>query len=325
MKKSISTFAIAAALAVCPVSMAQAQDAYPSRPITMVVPYAAGGSADVMGRVLAQQLGEELGQTVIVDLKGGGGTVIGTQIVAKNAKPDGYTILLGANPLAINAALMRLPYDAGKDLTPVAGVLGFPSVLVTRADAPYKTVQDVVQASKSGALPYGSSGQGTHSHMSGELFAVLTGAELVHVPYKGSGAVYPDLMAGRVALLFDVSASAVSFINGGKVKALGVTSTVRSKALPNVPTLIEQGVKGYENLTWFALFAPRDTPLAVVNRLNAAVNKVIASPSFTEQVDKWGGLVLPGVKTPDDLSKLLRDDTERWGRLVREGRVKPLN
>jgi tripartite-type tricarboxylate transporter receptor subunit TctC len=251
--------------------------------------------------------------------------VIGTQIVANSAKPDGYTILLGANPLAINAALMKLPYDASKDLAPVAAVLGFASVLVTRADAPYKNIEDVVKASKADALTFGSSGQGTHSHMSGELFAALTGAKMTHVPYKGSGAVYPDLIAGRVAVLFDVSASAINFIKGGKVKALGVTSKVRSKALPDVPTLMEQGVKGYENLTWFGIFAPRDTPPEIIARLNAAVNKVVASPEFATHVDQWGGLQLTGVKTPQDLAQMLKEDTERWAQVVREARVKPQN
>jgi tripartite-type tricarboxylate transporter receptor subunit TctC len=325
MKRLIPFLCLAGLIGFGAAAPSLAAEPYPVKPITMIVPYAAGGSADVMGRVLAQELSQELGQPVIVDLRGGAGTVIGTQVVAKSAKPDGYTILLGANPLAINAALMKLPYDAAKDLAPVAGVLGFPSVLVTRADAPYKNAQDVVQASKTESLPYGSSGQGTHSHMSGELFSALTGAQLTHVPYKGSGAVYPDLIAGRVAILFDVSASAINFIKGGKVKALGVTSSTRSKALPDVPTLIEQGVKGYENLTWFAIFAPQGTPADIVTRLNAAVSKVVASPDFVKHVEQWGGLPLESIKTPADLAQLLKEDTERWTRLVREGRVKPLN
>ncbi|CAN5562992.1 tripartite tricarboxylate transporter substrate binding protein [soil metagenome] len=300
-------------------------DTYPSKAITMVVPYASGGSAEVMGRVLAQQLGQELGQPVVLDIRAGAGTMIGSQYVAKMSKPDGYTLLLGANPLAINVALLKLPFSPLTDLAPVGAVLGFPSVVVTSAEGPFKDIKAVINASKTEQITYGSSGQGTVSHMAGELFQALTDAPMTHVPYKGSGAVYPDLIAGRISVLFDVSASAVGFVHGGKVRALAVTSKVRSKALPDVPTLMELGVKDYEAMSWFGLFAPAGTPPEVVLKVNAALNKVVADPGFLARIDEWGGSPLTDLKTPEDLGRLQKEDTKRWVDLVSSGKVKRLD
>lgn len=300
-------------------------DTYPSKTITMVVPYASGGSAEVMGRVLAQQLGQELGQPVVLDIRAGAGTMIGSQYVAKMSKPDGYTLLLGANPLAINVALLKLPFSPLTDLAPVGAVLGFPSVVVTSAEGPFKDIKAVINASKTEQITYGSSGQGTVSHMAGELFQALTDAPMTHVPYKGSGAVYPDLIAGRISVLFDVSASAVGFVHGGKVRALAVTSKVRSKALPDVPTLMELGVKDYEAMSWFGLFAPAGTPPEVVLKVNAALNKVVADPGFLARIDEWGGSPLTDLKTPEDLGRLQKEDTKRWVDLVSSGKVKRLD
>ncbi len=296
---------------------------YPTKPVTMIVPFAAGGTADVMGRVFGVHLAEALGQNVIFEIKAGAGSMIGSEYVAR-ATPDGYTILLTGNPIAINVALMNLAFDPRKDLIPVAGVVGFALTMVTSASAPHKSVADVIKASKGGHLTFGSSGPGTISHLSGELFKSLANVDMTHVPYKGSGAVYPDLIAGRVSLLFDVSGSAIGYIKSGKVRPLAVTSSERSKALPNVPTLAEQGVSGYEALAWFGVFAPAGTPPAVVKVLEQAVNKVVQLPAFAARLDQWGGYPLPA-QSAEDFTRYYRAEVQRWEGLVREGAVKRLN
>ncbi|MDO8299852.1 tripartite tricarboxylate transporter substrate binding protein [Lacisediminimonas sp.] len=298
--------------------------AYPVKPITLVVPYAAGGTAEVMGRVFAQHLGDVLGQTVIIDIKAGAGSMIGSEYVAKLAKPDGYTILLGANPLAINVAVKKLAFDPQKDLVPVGGVAGFSSVLVTSATSPYQSVADLIKAGKTENLTFGSSGPGSVSHMAGELFKSLANVNMTHVPYKGSGPVYPDMIAGRVSVLFDVSASAIGFINGGKVRALAVTSTTRSRALPNVPSLAEAGVAGYEALTWFGVFAPAGTPPAIVARLDQALRDVSQNPAFVARLDQWGGAPL-AMASADEFTRYFKADVLRWEGLVRDGKMKRLD
>lgn len=321
MKKFIA-YEIVLALGVSLWSPVAWSDNYPFKPITMVVPFAAGGSADVVGRVLAKQLGEELGQPIVFDIKAGAGSMIGSELVAQ-AKPDGYTILFTGNPLAINVSLMKLRFDPTKELVPVAGIVGFPALLVTSRDGQFKTVSDLLNAPKATQLTYGSSGLGTFSHMSGELFQALTGSNLTHVPYKGSGAVYPDLMAGRVTLLFDVAASALGFAKSGQVRALAVTSKERLKTAPEVPTLMELGVKGYESLSWFGVFAPKGTPPAVISRLEKALNKVVASTEFSARLEQWGGLPLYA-QTADQFNKFYLADVNKWAELVRNGLVKPL-
>jgi tripartite-type tricarboxylate transporter receptor subunit TctC len=322
MKKiaAVTSFVMGAALCIGAVHA----QTYPTKPVTMIVPFAAGGTADVMGRVFGLHLSKALGQNVIFEIKAGAGSMIGSQYVAKTAQPDGYTFLLTGNPIAINVALMDLAFDPRKDLIPVAGVVGFSLVMITSESGSLKSVADVIKASKGGNLTFGSSGPGTISHLSGELFKSLTNVDLTHVPYKGSGAVYPDLISGRVSLLFDVSGSAIGYIKNGKVRPLGVTSTQRSKALPNVPTLAEQGVSGYEALAWFGVFLPAGTPPAVVSVLEKAVNKVVQLPEFAARLNEWGGYPLPA-QSAEDFERYYRAEVQRWEGLVREGRVKRLN
>ncbi len=298
---------------------------YPNKPITMVVPYAAGGTAEVLGRIFAQQLGDVLGQSIVVEIKAGAGSMIGAEYVAKIAKPDGYTILFTGNPIAINVALMNLSFDPVKDLAPVAGIAAFPSILVTSATGPYMTLADVIKASKTTHLTFGSSGPGTHSHMSGELVKAMSHFDMTHVPYKGSGPVYPDLIAGRISVLFDTSASAIGFINGGKVRALGITSKERSKTTPNIPTIAEQGVPGYEALTWFGVFVPSSTPPGIVTHLERAIYKVVQSPAFASRLDQWAGLPLPAEPTAAGFGRFYRNEVQEWEKLVRDGKVKRLD
>jgi len=297
---------------------------YPSRPITMIVPFAAGGTGDILGRLLAQHMATDLKQNVIVELKPGAGSMLGSEIVAKVAQADGYTVLLNGPPLSINASLMSLNFDPGRDLVPASGIAGFPQLMVTSASSPYRTVQDVVKAAKGGAnLTFGSSGPGTASHMAGELFGSLAGVSMTHVPYKGSGAVYTDLMAERVNLLFDVAGSAIGFVSGGKVRAIGITSKERSTALPEVPTLLEQGVTGYEFLSWFGLFVRAGTPPDVIARLEAAVRNAMNEPAMQERLKQLGAMPLP--ISAAEFGRFYQADIERWAGLVKSGKVAKLN
>lgn len=297
-------------------------EAYPDGPVTMVVPYAPGGTADLLARTFAEHLTKSLGQKVIVSIKAGAGSMIGAEYVARG-KPDGYTILLGANPLTINAAVMNLTFDPIKELVPVAGVVGFPSVLVTSAHSSYRNIADIVSASKREHLTFGSSGPGTVSQMCGELLKSGANFEMAHVPYKGSGAVYPDLIAGRVSLLCDVSGSAVGFIKNGSVRALAVTSKDRLKALPNVPTVAEQGFPGFEVLSWFGIFVPLGTPPEVVARLEKAVGEVVRTQDFVARVDQLGGFPLSEQSTAD-FGRFYRAEADHFKSLVRDGKLQRL-
>lgn len=313
---------VAAGLAVL-LGEAAAQG-YPTRPVTMIVPYAAGGTADVLGRPLAQEMGAALGRNVIVELKPGAGGNVGAEHVARVARADGYTFLFAASSLATSVSMMKLQFDPRSDLVPVAGIAAIPNLMVISADSPLKSVADVVKAAKArpGELSFGSSGPGTGSHLAGELFKEMAGIQILHVPYKGSGAVYPDLMAQRVTLLFDVMGSAVGQVQGGKVRALATTSRHRSKALPDVPTLAEQGFRDYEFVTWFGFFARAGTPPEAMARLEQATMAALKSASVGERLAQIGSepVPVPGA----EFRQYFNDDVARWAKLVRDGKVAPL-
>lgn len=297
---------------------------FPTRPVTMIVPYASAGSADVVGRLVGAEMAKVLGQNVVIELKPGAGGNIGAELVAKTAKPDGHTILMGSLSLSTNPSLMKLNFDPRKDLVAVAGIATFPNLMVTAVDSPYKSVKDVIAAArqKPGALSFGSSGLGTSSHLSGELLMVHAGIDLTHVPYKGSGAVYPDLMAGRVNFLFDLAGSSAGYVQGGKVRALATTSGRRSPALPDVPTISESGFPGFEFGAYLALFAPTGTPRDVIARLEDAVAKSIQTPAIKERLAQMAAEPVP--VSSNEFQKYFNDDVERFARLVREGKLKPL-
>jgi len=235
---------------------------FPQRPVTMILPYAPGGSADVLGRVLAHEMQLDLGQNVIIDFKPGAGGNIGAEWVARQAAGDGYSVLFAASSLASSVSLNKLNFDPRKDLRPVAGLAAIPSLMVVSADSPFRSVADVLKAAREnpGAITYGSSGLGTGSHLAGELFAAQAGVTLTHVPYRGSGAVYPDLIGQRINVLFDVAGSSAGQVKGGRVRALATTAANRSPMFPDVPTLSESGLPGYEFETWFGLFVPSAVP-----------------------------------------------------------------
>ena len=313
---------IAVLLAACATG-AFAQ-AFPTRPVVMIVPYAAGGSADVVARPLAAEMSKALGENVVVELRPGAGGNIGAEHVARSVRPDGYTILMASLSLATNVSLMKLNFDPRKDLTGIGGITTFPNVLLVSNQDPARTLQDIVARAKKepGKVTYGSSGPGTSSHLAGELLSAMANIELTHVPYKGSGAVYPDLIARRVTLLFDLAGSASGHIKGGNVKPLAMTGARRASALPDVATFAESGFPGFEFGAWLGLFAPNETPKKVVARLEDAMVKSIQTPEMKSRLANMGGEPIPARAA--EFWKFFNDDVERYARLVREGKVKPI-
>jgi tripartite-type tricarboxylate transporter receptor subunit TctC len=298
--------------------------AYPTRPITLIVPYAAGGSADVVARPVAAEMAKVLGENVVVDLRPGAGGNIGAEHVARSARPDGYTILMASLSLATNVSLMKLSFDPRKDLTAIGGITTFPNVLLVSSQDPARTLQDIVARARQepAKLTYGSSGPGTSSHLAGELLGAAANIELVHVPYKGSGAVYPDLIARRVTMLFDLAGSASGHIKGGQVKPLAMTGARRAQALPEVPTFIESGFPGFEFGAWLGLFAPSETPKEALARLEDAMLKSIQTPEMKNRLAQLGGEPIPARAA--EFWKFFNEDVARYERLVREGKVKPI-
>lgn len=313
---------LALLLAAC-ASGAFAQ-AFPTRPITMIVPYAAGGSADVVARPVAAEMGKVLGENVVVELRPGAGGNIGAEHVARSARADGYTILMASLSLATNVSLMKLSFDPRKDLSAIGGITTFPNVLLVSSQDPARTLQDIVARARQepARLTYGSSGPGTSSHLAGELLGAAANIQLVHVPYKGSGAVYPDLIARRVTMLFDLAGSASGHIKGSQVKPLAMTGARRANALPDVPTFAESGFPGFEFGAWLGLFAPNETPKEALARLEDAMLKSIQTPDMKSRLAGLGGEPIPARAA--EFWKFFNDDVERYARLVREGKVKPI-
>ena len=298
--------------------------AFPTRPITLIVPYAAGGSADVVARPVAAEMSKLLGENVVVELRPGAGGNIGAEYVARSARADGYTILMASLSLATNVSLMKLSFDPRKDLTAVGGITTFPNVLLVSSQDPGRNLQDIIARGRQepGRLTYGSSGPGTSSHLAGELLGAAANIELVHVPYKGSGAVYPDLIARRVTMLFDLAGSASGHIKGGQVKPLAMTGARRANALPDVPTFAESGFPGFEFGAWLGLFAPKETPKEALARLEDAMLKSIQTAEMKNRLAQLGGEPIPARAA--EFWKFFNDDVARYERLVREGKVKPI-
>ncbi len=314
---------VLAAIALAGAAPAQAQ-AWPTKPIRLLVPLAAGSTADIVSRFAAQELGKALGQSVVVENKPGAGGTIAMAELAR-APADGYTIAFASQgTLVFNQAIFATPgYDSVKDFQPLAFVGGVSNVMIVPPDSPARTPHDIVAEAKAnpGKLTYSSGGAGTSHHLSGVLFANITGAQLVHVPYKGSPQGVLAVMTGEVNMGFFNTPTVISQIKGGKVRPLGVTSLERSPLLPDVPTLSEQGIKDYEMNTWFGFVAPAGTPPAVVARLNAELNKILASPEAKEKLGPQGFDLSPG-KTPEQFGKLIAADLVKWVPLVKSAGAK---
>ncbi|SHL93533.1 tripartite tricarboxylate transporter substrate binding protein [Rhizobacter sp. OV335] len=316
--------ALAAAAAAGTSLGVQAAPAWPEKPVRIVVPFAAGGTSDILARLLADKLQVELKQTVLVENKAGAGGVIGADSVAKSA-PDGYTFLLGTIAShAINPVLQpKMPYDAAKDFAPVILLGSISNVLLVGTEAPYKTVKELIAAAKAkpGDIAFASSGQGSSQHMSGETFKLLTGAELTHVPYKGSAPAIQDVIGNQIPMSFETVTVALPFVQSGKVRALAVTSAKRSIAMPDVPTLQEAGVPGFDVASWQAFYAPAGTPPAIVKRMNAEVAKIIAMPDVKARMEGLGLQYNPN--TPEQFAAFGRSELVKWAKIVKDGNVKP--
>ena len=314
MKRIALIFACMGAL----VATASAQN-YPQRPLRLIVPTAPGGGTDFTGRLVAAKLSETLGQQVVVENRGGGGGSVGADNAAK-ATPDGYTLLLGSIAThAVNPALYKkLPYDHLKDFAPVSLIGTVPNVLVVHPSVPVKTFAEFVSYAKAnpGKINYGSSGVGSPPHLSMELLRSLTGINLVHVPYKGAGPALADLLGGQVQTMCTSLAGQITFIRAGRVRALGVTTAKRNPQLPEVPTIVESGVPGYEVTIWYAVFAPVATPNAIVQRLNSEMVKVLNAPEMKERMAQQG--MDPAPSTPAELAAFVKIETAKWAKAAKD-------
>ncbi|MEJ8838659.1 tripartite tricarboxylate transporter substrate binding protein [Ramlibacter sp. AN1133] len=316
--RSLRFVAAAALLAAAGSASAQA---WPSKAVTIVVPFPAGGTTDVLARAISTRLSAAIGQPVLVDNKPGAGATLGAALVAK-ANDGGHTILMGAVHHTVATSVYKnLSYSFEKDFQPITTVATVPNVLVVSAGAPYHSVKELVAAAKARpeALSYGSNGNGTAQHMIGTQFQIETASRLLHVPYKGSAPLTTDLLGGQVNLSFDTVTPVLPFIKEGKLKALAVTTATRSRALPNVPTLQEAGVPHLAIGTWFGLLAPNSAPKAVVARLNAEVVKIIRSPEFQKQMADIGAE--PVGNQPEEMGRQIREETANFAGLVKAGKV----
>lgn len=295
-------------------------DAWPSKPVRMVVSYPPGGTVDAVARIIAPRLSARLGQPVVIDNRGGAGGAIGGDLVAKSA-PDGYTVMLDASNHAQNPALRKMPFDTLRDLAPVSLLVKVPNVLVVNPSAPIKSVPDLIAQAKAkpGGINYASSGNGSAQHLAGELFASMAGVQITHVAYKGGGPALTDVMSGHVPVFFASLASSLPFIQGGKLRALAVTGKARSPALPQLPTVSEAGLPGYEVYEWNAVFVPAGTPAPVVERLSKEVAATLREPEVRTRLEALGAEVIGS--SPAELDSFRRAEIAKWTRLAKDNKI----
>jgi tripartite-type tricarboxylate transporter receptor subunit TctC len=318
----MSRIAIAALVAACLCIPAQAQE-YPARPVKIIVPFAVGGPADIYARYLGARLGESLGQSFVVENRPGAGAVVGTDAAAKSA-PDGYTLLLMSNAHTVNETLIpNKPYSLTRDFVAVAPINYSDLMIVVNPGVPATTLQDFVALAKAqpGKLNYASSGPGTPYHMAGELFKSMAGVDIVHVPYKESSAARTGVIGGQVEMMFDAVTTMNEQAKGGKVRALATTGKTRSPVTPNLPTVSEAGVPGYEAVIWLGVMAPKGTPPAIVAKLNAEVAKIVNRPETREEWAKQGASAM--AMPPDDFSKYVAADIAKWEKVIKVSGAKP--
>jgi tripartite-type tricarboxylate transporter receptor subunit TctC len=303
-------------------SVATAQD-YPSRPVKIIVPFGAGGPADVFARQIGQHLSETLKQSFVIENRPGAGSIIGTNEVAKSA-PDGYTLLLMSNTHTTNESLRpNKPFELMRDFVPVSPINYSDLVMVVHPSVQAKNLKEFIALAKKdkGKLNYGSSGPGTPYHMAGELFKAMSGTDIVHVPHKASGEMRSAVIGGHVQMAFDAVTTMTANVKAGQVRALGTSSSKRSSVLPEVPTIAEAGVPGYESTIWIGLMAPAGTPKPIVDKLNSEIRKVIAKPYVKAAWDKQGAVALN--MSPTEFDAYLRKDIDKWAKVVKEANIKP--
>ena len=317
-RRGLQALAAAALLAVG-TGTALAQNSYPDKPITMIVPFSAGGTTDILARIVGQALNTELGQSVIIDNRPGAGGNIGGQAAAR-AAADGYTLFMGTvGTHAINAALYKkMPFDPIKDFAPLSRVANVPNLLVAHPSQPFKTVKEMIDYAKAnpGKLNFGSSGSGSSIHLSGELFKSMTGIDMVHVPYKGSAPAVTDLLGNQIGIMFDNMPSAIQHVRSGKLRPIAVTTAKRSPELPDVPTVAEAGVPGYEATSWFGLWVPAKTPVDIQKKLHTAIAKVLKDPAVIKKINDQGGEVV--IDTQEGFAKFIDAEAKKWGKVVKD-------
>ena len=311
---------LASAALACTIHAAE-PERYPSRPIRIVVPFTPGGSNDLIGRIIGAKLSESWGQPVIIDNRPGGGSTIGVGVVAA-AAPDGYTLLTTSGGIATNVSLYKLPYNPVTDLAPVALLAQMPYLIAAHPSLPAKTAQDLVNLAKAqpGKIAFSSSGAGTSSHLAAEMFKSAAKIEMLHVPYKGGGPAVNAVMAGEVQLTFNVITGPLPQVRAGKLRAIAVTSAKRAEVAPDIPTVAESGVPGFEMIAWYNSFAPARTPRPIVDRLNAEINRILQLQDVRDRMHTLG--VTPMIGTPADLAKYLKFEIDRWAKVIKEANIK---
>ena len=322
---SARVLALVAAAATVAVEMSEhaAAQQYPSRPVRIISPFAPGGGNDTLCRIVAQRLGENLKQQIIVENRAGANGIVGTEVAARSA-PDGYTIVLIPSGHAVNASLYRkLPFDSIRDFSPITLVGSSPLVLAVHPSLPVRSVKELIALARKqpGQLTYASAGVGASGHLGGALFETLTGTKMTHIPYKGMAVAIVDLMSGQVTMTFGTSLSVVPHVRAGRLRALATTGTKRSPALPELPTVAEAGVAGYEASLWYGFVGPTRMPPEIVQRLHSAIVSVLRLPDVRERLASQG--VDPQHNTPDEFAKLLVSDLDRWAKVVQRAGIKP--
>jgi tripartite-type tricarboxylate transporter receptor subunit TctC len=304
---------------VCAQPLVASAQAWPARPITIIVPFVPGGTTDIVAREIGQKLSESLGKQVIIDNRGGGGGTLGAAIAAK-AAPDGYTLFMSTIAHTIAPSLYKkgLPYDFIKDFAPITVVASVPNILIVNPALPVQTEKELITYLKANPnkVSFGSAGNGSVEHLSGEMFRFMTGTDIVHIPYKGGAPMLADLMSGQIQMSIETSGAAAPYIRTGKVRALGVSTAKRSPAFPDVPTMSEAGVPGYEVTTWYGLLAPTGTPPDIINRIHGQVVKALASPDMKKRLDDIGAE--PGGMSPAEFAAFIVSETAKWGKVVRD-------
>jgi tripartite-type tricarboxylate transporter receptor subunit TctC len=311
----------AGASALPAVSRVARAQGYPTRPVRVIVPFAPAGTTDILARLIGHWLSERFGQQFVIENRPGASTIIGTEAVVR-APADGYTLLLATPSSAINATLFeKLSYNFLRDIAPVAGIMRVPNVMVVHPSVPAKTVPEFIAYAKAnpGKINVESTGAGTSNHLAGELFKLMTGVDLVHIQYRGSGPALTDLLAGQVQVGFDTMPGSIEYIRAGRLRALAVGTLVRSEALPGIPTVAEF-VPGYESSGYFGFGAPANTPAEIVDKLNQEINAALADPKLKAQLADLGGMLLAGSST--DFGKLITGETEKWGKVIRAANIK---
>ena len=318
-----TTFAAVAAILCLAGPDALHAQSYPARPVTLVVPSAAGGGTDTIARLIGDQLAKQLGQGFVVENRTGAGMLVGTTAVAK-AAPDGYTLLVGLNGnMTVNPSLFaKLPYDPVADFVSVAMLATYPFLAVVNNDLPVKSIKELIALLKSqpGKIDYASAGNGTGQHLAPELFKMMTGTDMGHIAYRGAQPAYQDVISGRVPVFFDNMSTAMSLAKGGKVRALAITSRKRSDLMPELPTVEEAGVPGYEYHTWFGLWAPKGTPQPIIEKLNAEVTKALAEPSVQQRIAATAGE--PSTMALKDIDPFVKAEIAKWAEVVKRAGIK---